>query len=135
MSLNHSLFYFGIHEEEWDFPPHQLFAFAVGSFFVTFVVCNSFSNAPFISVTSSRARHSPVDGNERLDTCEFIISLVDVDTVNCLEGEWDFPPHQLFALAVGSFLAIFVACNPFSKAFFISVTSSLIRHSPFDGNE
>jgi hypothetical protein len=42
------------------------------------------------------------------DTCEFIIPLVDVDAVNYLEGEWDFPLHQLFAFAVGSFFIIFV---------------------------
>jgi hypothetical protein len=93
---------------EWQSHTQVHFAFAVGSFFAKFVVCNPFSKASFTSVTSSRARHSPVDGNERLDTCEFITLLVDVDAVNYLEGEWDFPPHQLFAFAVGSFLAIFV---------------------------
>ena len=45
--------------------------------------------------------------------------------------ERNFPPHQLFAFAVGFSFSNFVIHNPSSQESFISITSSLIRHSPF----
>jgi len=64
---------FLVHDKgERNFPPHQLFAFAVGSFFITFVIRNPNSEASFFNITSSLIRHFLFGINERLGTCEII---------------------------------------------------------------
>ena len=50
------------------------------------------------------------------------------------KGERNFPPHQLFAFAVGSFFDEFVIRNPSSEASFFNITSYLISHSLFGIN-
>ena len=96
-----------ISKGERNFPPHQLFSFAVGSSVTSFVIHNPFSQASFINIISSLIQHSPFDINECLAICKIINPLVTI----ILEGERNFPPHQLFSLAVGSSFLMFVVCN------------------------
>ncbi len=67
-------------------------------------------------------------------------SLNYLDLYNCYRAKasgisWNFSPHQLFTFAIGSSFLFFVIRNPFSQASFLSITSSLTRHSPFGVNE
>jgi hypothetical protein len=121
---------------EQNFPPHQLFTFAVGSFFAEFVIRNPSSEASFFNITSYLIWHSLFGINEYLGTCEIITPLdVLIWAAIIRKGKRNFPPHQLFAFAVGSFFITFVMCNPNSEASFFNIISYLIRHSLFGINE
>ena len=125
-----------IHEGEWNLLPHQLFVFAVGSFFITFVIRNPNSKASFFNITSYLIWHSLFGFNGRLGTCEIITPLDVLNWVAIIhEGKQNLPPHQLFVFAVGSFFITFVIHNPNSEASFFNITSYLIWHSLFGINE
>ena len=69
---------FLVHDKgERNFPPHQLFAFAVGSFFDEFVIRNPSSEASFFNITSYLIWHSLFGINEHLGTCKIIMPLVE----------------------------------------------------------